>query len=208
MTRAQVRGYASGITVLAIFALAWTSWGLSTDLPAFIAISITAAALLCFLVLLGGAIMIFRRARAVASGADAAIRVKGMGRRFGIIVGAEIVGLVVVFRVLAVTGNERFIPAAVCLGVGIHFVPLRRLFHAPVYNLTAAALCALALATVPVALLTGQTALWTMLPAFGATLTLFTTSALLLHAQHPLRREPATPPPLSAAPDGAVAAPQ
>jgi hypothetical protein len=182
--------------MLATFALAWTSWGLSAGLPALIKNSITAAAVLCFLVLLGGAIVLYRRAQPVLSGQDTATRVNRTGRRFGIIVAAEIVGLVIVFRILAANGNDRFIPAAVCLGVGIHFFPLRRLFHAPIYNLAGAALTALALATVPFAILIGRAALWTMLPSFGAALTLFTTSALLLHAQHPLRREHATPSPL------------
>ncbi len=45
---------------------------------------------------------------------------------------------------------------------------------------TGAALCCIALATALFAALTSHPALWTMLPGFGAALTLYTSSALLL----------------------------
>jgi hypothetical protein len=75
-TRPQLRGYACGIAILAFFGLAWTSWVMAADVSAPIANSVTAAAALCFLVLLGGAIKIFRRATSFPAGNDTSIRGK------------------------------------------------------------------------------------------------------------------------------------
>lgn len=187
-TRADLRGGAVGIAVLAYFALAWTGWGLSTGIPTAVEAPVITAAALCFLVLVGGAVRTYRRAGGLPTGEHAA-RGARIGRRFGLIVAAEFTGLAIIARILVVTGHSQLIPAMVCLGVGIHFFPLSRLFHAPLYARTGTALCLIALATAALAPLTGHAVLWTMLPGLGAALVLFTTCALLLrliatHTRH------------------------
>ena len=92
---------------------------------------------------------------------------------------AEFIGLAVIARVLALLDRPELVPLIVCLGVGIHFFPLARLFHVPIYVRTGTALCAIAVVTVVLAPLLGMPALWTVVPGFGAALTLDVTAALL-----------------------------
>ncbi|MGW0228475.1 hypothetical protein ACWDWO_09200 [Actinopolymorpha singaporensis] len=93
--------------------------------------------------------------------------------------------------VLGRTGRPEVIAPVVCLGVGIHFFPLRRLFAVPLYDATGLALCAIAVATAIAAPLSGNAALWTLLPGVGAAITLYATGALLLRPSY--LRGPARP---------------
>ncbi len=180
-SREELRGRAVAIAVLSFFGLSWASWGTSTGVSRSVETWITAAAVLCFLALLVGAVLIFWRV-ASAPASQQSSQGRAIGRRFGFIVGVEFVGLIIAARVLAGTGHAELIPTVVCLGVGIHFFPLSRMFKIPMYDLTGAALCLAALATAVLAPVTGRSALWTMLPGFGAALALYITSALLIRA--------------------------
>lgn len=190
MSRADLRGRAIGTINLALFALAWTSWGL-TGIGDSVAMPAIAAAVLCSVACVAGAILVFRRAAAAPGSMDVA-RGRAVGRRFGAVVAAEFIGLAVIAWILGATGHSRLIPAVVCLGVGIHFFPLARLFAMPLYDRTGAALSLVAVATVVLAPLTGNATLWTLLPGIGAALVLYATCTSLLHA---CRRADASPKP-------------
>lgn len=179
--RAELRGRASGMIVLAWFGLAWTGWGLSEGFGSGVEVPVLAVAGLCFLGLVATAITMFRRARSYPAGDAARGREIGRatGRRFGLIVAAEFIGLAVVAVILGKAGLPEAIPLIVCLGVGVHFFPLARLFHVPLYVRTGAALCTLAVLTAVLTPLLGDPVLWTALPGFGAALTLDGTAALL-----------------------------
>jgi hypothetical protein len=176
--REELLGRGAGIMILAFFGLGWANWGLSGNVAAPIVLAVSLVAGLSTVAAVVGAVILFRRSSSAPSGAGA-LRGRSTGRRFGLIVAAEFIGIFVIARVLVVTGHTDLIPAIVCLGVGIHFFPLRRLFNVPLYNRTGAALCLITLATVILAPLTGHSALWTVLPGFGASLVLFITCALL-----------------------------
>jgi len=173
----EVRGRASGMIVLGWFGLAWAGWGLSGDFPPAVEVPVLVVAFLVFAALIAGAVGLFRRARTLPPG-DLEIG-RAVGWRFGLVVAAEFAGLAVIARVLAVTHLTELIPAIVCLGVGIHFFPLARLFHVPIYVRTGAALCAIAVLTAVLAPLLGVPVLWTALPGFAAAVTLDVTAALL-----------------------------
>ena len=179
--RAEVRGRASGMLVLGWFGLAWAGWGLSGGFPAAVEVPVLVVAGLVFAGLIVRAVLMFGQARTLPPGDPVAGRAAGraIGWRFGLIVAAEFAGLFVIARVLALTGLIRLIPAIVCLGVGIHFFPLVRLFAVPVYRWTGAALCAIAVLTVVLAPLLAVPMLWTALPGFAAALTLDLTAAVL-----------------------------
>jgi len=181
--RAERRGRAVGIAVLAYFALAWTGWGMSTGVPSALEAPTIAVAALGSVALLVTAVLMYRRAASLPHGPDAAGG-RTAGRRFGIIVGVEFGGLFLLAGLLAGTGHPQLVPAVVCFGVGVHFFPLRRLFHVPIYDRTGVALCLVALATAVAAPLADHPALWTMLPGIGAALTLYSTCALLLRTTH------------------------
>lgn len=189
-TRPEIRGRAVGTVLMAFFALVWTAWGLSTGVPAAIQNTGRVVSALCFLFLLGLAFMAFRRSASLRQG-SVDYQAHRVGRSFGIVVGAEFLGLFVVSAVLGRTGHPEVIAPVVCLGVGIHFFPLRRLFAVPLYDATGLTLCVIAIATVIVAPLSGNPALWTLLPGVGAAITLYATGALLLRPSH--LRGPAMP---------------
>lgn len=179
--RAEVRGRASGMLVLGWFGLAWAGWGLSGGFPAAVEAPVLTVAGLVFAALIVRAVLMFRQARTLPPGDPETGRAAGraIGWRFGLIVAAEFIGLFVIARILALTGLTQLIPAIVCLGVGVHFFPLARLFAVPVYGWTGAALCAIAVLTVVLAPLLAAPTLWTALPGFAAALTLDLTAAVL-----------------------------
>jgi hypothetical protein len=192
--RAQLRGRAGGIAICAFFGLAWANWGISIGVSRALGTAVIIVAAICFLALLGGAVVVYRKAAPLPRGDVRQGRV--ISHRFGIILAIEFIGLLVSVRILVASGHGELIAAVVCLGVGIHFFPLRRLFNVGVYDYTGAALCVLAAATLAVATLTHQPPMWTMLPGIGAALVLYTTSAVLLArstamvARKPRRRAP------------------
>ncbi|MET9022460.1 hypothetical protein ABZV93_21020 [Actinopolymorpha sp. NPDC004070] len=179
LARPEVRGRAVGIVAMSAFALVWTAWGPSTGVPPAIQNAGRIVSALCFLGLAGWAVLAFRRSASLRPGRDD-YQSQRVGRTFGIVVGAEFLGLFVVSAILGRTGHPEVIAPVVCLGVGIHFFPLRRLFGVRLYDATGLAMCAIAVATAIAAPLSGNTALWTLLPGVGAAITLYATAALLL----------------------------
>jgi hypothetical protein len=122
-----------GALVLAPFALLWALVAIS-GLPAgslwaarVVASVITVAAL--FLLVL------------TPSGAGARERVRhqpdGWHKRVGVVNLAEFAAIVLTVVIFAATGVPELVPPIVCLIVGLHFVPLARLFDQPEYRGTA-----------------------------------------------------------------------
>ncbi|GAA5199315.1 hypothetical protein GCM10023322_74670 [Rugosimonospora acidiphila] len=196
---AEVRGRASGLTVLGFFGLAWTGWGSSDLLGGAPQVAVVVAAALVSVSLASFGWRRYRRAAAVGStatqrpdGAEGASgggdvsgparpdRDRAVERRFGWIVAVEFAGLGVIAAILGATGHPNAIPAVITIGVGIHFFPLARLFAVRIYWLSGAALCVLGLATLVLAPLTSTPTLWTALPGLGAAVVLYATCVQLL----------------------------
>ena len=178
---AEVRGRALAVTFLAFFALAWVGWGTGGHLP-----TIPQVVVVVLAALLSGALTMYawRLPRRMGTDPQFADNTPDSGaspsRSFGLIVAAEWIGLFVIAGILGATGHATVIPAVVCAGVGVHFIPLARLFHVPAYYVTAGALCLIAIATFAIAPSTSTPALWTLLPGIGAALILYITSGVLL----------------------------
>lgn len=187
--RAELRGRASGVTILAFFALAWTSWGTGGHVPATTGVLIVVVAALVSATLVAWAWTLYRRAtstnqistgNAATATGGATASARPVGRRFGLIVASEWIGLGLAAGVAGGTGHAWAIPVLICAGVGVHFFPLAGLFHVPLYNATGVALCVIAVATIVLAPVTGTAALWTTLPGIGAALALYATCAVLV----------------------------
>jgi hypothetical protein len=178
-----LRGRAVGVITLACFALGWTGVGV-TSLPGAVAASVAVAAAALSVLGVIGAVRVFRRLAADsvhATHSDADVR-PGGSRLVAAVVGAEFVGVLLLARLLPLTGHGDIVPVAVCLVVGVHFFPLARLFEVPLYLRTAVALCAVAAATAPCAVLTDRAELWTLVPGAGAAVSLYVTCAALLRS--------------------------
>lgn len=110
---------------------------------------------------------------------------KRVYRTFSIVVAAEVVGILIVVRACAALGKPEAIAGVIALVVGLHFIPLARLFHVKVYYGTAAVLCLVSVVTwvlVPVNVVMGGAPvnLWTVLPALGSAVGLWGTGAVIV----------------------------
>jgi hypothetical protein len=175
MRKAQLRGMAAGVTVLGFFALMWTGWGSGQILrpTAEASLMTVAAGLSVFL-----AVMAWRYAKQAPDDQpdpEAAVQGRAVGKRFGYVVAAEFVGIGLVSGILGATGHPNLIPSLVAVGVGIHFFPLANLFAQPTYRWTGALMCALVVATLIIAPLSGVESLWAVIPGIGSALVLYGT---------------------------------
>jgi len=132
-----------GTVVLAVFALVWAAAGASsiTSGPAVAVIRITAATLT--LTAIGLAVRVARgtqRPQRPRSLPD------GWNRRIGLvnIVQLVVIGATVVALVRA--DASAYLPAAVCLIVGIHFFPLARYYDQAQYSWLGVGLCLVSVA--------------------------------------------------------------
>jgi hypothetical protein len=179
---AELRGRAFGVTILAFFSIAWTGWGLTGHVPGAVLIAVMALAAIASV---GLATVAWRLTRWPDPNPDtdhqhAAPARRNVNRPFGIIVGIEWTGVFAASAVLGATGHPVLVPAVICLGVGLHFLPLARLFHVTAYNVTAGALCLIAVATFVLTPVTSTPALWTLLPGVGAAVVLYATCVMLV----------------------------
>jgi hypothetical protein len=105
---------------------------------------------------------------------------KKIGMWFGIVFGLEALLIALTSIVLGRLQADRFIPPAIALIVGLHFLPLARLFRVTFYYITGALLSVLALAVI-IALMRGLPIAgpspynWSLVVGIGATLILWLT---------------------------------
>jgi hypothetical protein len=134
--RSMLNGRASGILFMSLFGAAWTCQA-AGDLPMPYAAVIYAAAIAVTGALVGVSFHFRRLARSQPEpGAEdkaAAARAKGW---FYWVLGAELAALAVAGNVLIDLHRLDYLGPAVALIVGLHFFPLRHVFHVPVYDFT------------------------------------------------------------------------
>ncbi len=83
----------------------------------------------------------------VGSGPSASERHR-IRRRFGVVVAAEFLGIGIVIFAGVRTQHQAFIWPLSLIIVGLHFLPLARLFRVPRYNVTGVLLCAIPLSAI------------------------------------------------------------
>ncbi|WP_329000299.1 hypothetical protein OHA18_38435 [Kribbella sp. NBC_00709] len=171
-----LQGVAFGVSIVSFFALGWLGWGTGGHLPTAAQICLVVAAALLSVALAAVAWRRWFTTRTPPPVADTSRRMSG--RTFGLIIGVEWIGLGVVSGVLGGTGHTDQIAAVICAGVGLHFIPLAKLFGVRAYYVTAAVMCLLAVLTFILA--PSTPALWTMLPGIGSAVTLYATCVALL----------------------------
>ena len=174
--RETLVGKATGAMVMAMFGLLWALGCAGALVPIIIASSVAVTA-----ILVAAGLRLRRAASGRLSGGwdgtSAAHRVRRRFRLIGIIEG---LGIGVVVFACVRLGRPEFIPAGVVLVVGLHFFTLASLFRVPLYHVTGAALCMVAVATPIAALFLGaSTAVWQVVPGLGAAAVLWATSAVL-----------------------------
>ncbi len=147
---------------------------LATTLAVFLATA--AAALIVFGVLL------LRSVRRLPHGhaTDGGEARRKMARQFGLIVAAEGVGCSLVAAACLRAHNWELIVPLCLVIVGLHFLPLARLFRVPRYNVTGVLFCLIPMATLlairPSAHI-GHSLSWIAIPAIGCGLVSLVTAA-------------------------------
>ena len=104
-------------------------------------------------------------------------------RRFAPVVVAEVIAIMVVNGICAVTQHLELLVPLDLLIVGIHFLPLAWIFGVPRYYVMGGLFClviALTLGLIPVHLQIGAAAAWFVIPTFGCTLVAWGTAAFNL----------------------------
>ena len=134
-TNAYVRGSVAGAAILTFFGSAWCIVALALW-PAHPVWSIPGSA--ATVVLLALCVMRLRGSRNILSIDDpvAAAKGKRAGMLFGIIFGLEGGLIWLCATLLAHVGLSIWIPIAVAVIVGLHFIPLARVFEVPLYYWT------------------------------------------------------------------------
>lgn len=186
VSRGAVQGAAGGTFFLTFFG---AYWGFSSAVflsGTFQVISFLLVGLLT-LAFFGWGIMLLRHARALPKEPSPEDEAQGrrIARGFGIIFGLEIVLIALASILLSIFPLSRFIAPTTALIVGMHFIPLARLFRVSMGYVTGALLCLLALIAL-VSLLVGLPLFgsspyhWSLFVGIGATLVLWLTDLFMI----------------------------
>ena len=109
-----------GVTVAVegFFAFVWFGWGQAAP-PSWLVVPLAVGGGLAVLLTVAGIVLTTRAAGRLRVMADPVVR-----PRYSIVVGLEFGLLGAGAAVLGATGQDRWIPAWICAGVGVHFFPL------------------------------------------------------------------------------------
>jgi hypothetical protein len=102
------------------FGASWFGWGQAAP-PSWMVVPLAVGSVLCALVAVAGIALTVRSRSRWTGFSDRTVR-----RRFGIIVDVEFIAAGIGAAALAAAGRAPWIPAWVCLVVGVHFFPLSR----------------------------------------------------------------------------------
>ena len=146
------RPYATGVTIgaliLTLFGGFWASAGLMnlSKVPAWIYIILSLPVIVLILSAASRLINI-KKLPEVADDGMSAREGKKIGIAFGIVFAVEFILIAAAAVILNKLNRPLLIPIAVALIVGLHFLPLARLFQVPVYSVTGLLCIACALAS-------------------------------------------------------------
>jgi len=172
--------------------LAWAGSGLGALSPV-VAVPVAVVGVATFAALMTGARSLRRAATAMPASAPPGADTSTGRRRFTLVVAGECAAIAAAVNTFSRSGRSQWIPAVICAVVGLHFIPLARLFRVPLYYATAAALCLVAATTMILGVTGAPASLWQVLPGFGAALALWATSASALFAATAPRPRPRRP---------------
>jgi hypothetical protein len=104
------------------FAFMWFGWG-QAEAPSWLTLPLLVGSCLGAIVALTGGVVAVR-----ATGQRTAMAEREIRLRYNVIVGVEFLLIGVGVGILGHTGSARWIPVWVCAVVGVHFLPLARVF--------------------------------------------------------------------------------
>lgn len=179
--REDLLGRATGAMVMALFGLLWALGCAGVLVAGALGPLLLASSAVVTAILVAAGLRLRRAAgRSPRRSGGAPADVARIRRRFRLVGLVEGLGIGLIVFVCARLGRPELIPASVALVVGLHFFPLATLFRVPLYHVTGAALCLVAVVTPIVAVPSGvQAVAWQVVPGLGAAVILWATSAVL-----------------------------
>jgi hypothetical protein len=130
------------------FAFMWFGWG-QTNAPSWLSSALLVGSALAVFVAVVGAVVALR-----ATGQRTPMAEREIRLRYNVIVGVEFLLIAAGVVILGRTGSATWIPVWVCTVVGVHFLPLARVFPGLFLVPLAAGLVAVALSALVAGLLT------------------------------------------------------
>jgi hypothetical protein len=163
-----------GMTALieGFFAFVWFGWG-QANASAGLRVALAVGGVAAALVAVAGGVQAFR-----SPASTSVLHDRRAWRRYGVAVGVEFTLAGVGAAVLAVAGQEDFIPVWVCLVVGVHFFPLASLLQDRLLVPLGASVTAVALVAFVAGLATGVAPSTVTGVGAGILLTVFAVAAL------------------------------
>lgn len=126
-------GRAIGAVITAFFGFVWFAWGFSAfrHIPLAIEVGYFSMALVLMVV----AVMAVRRGRKMmtAPGVQRSDFWEKRGKAFGIVLGLEFVGCFILVALVNAFHRPDWTAAAISFVVGLHFLPLGKIFEFPAY---------------------------------------------------------------------------
>lgn len=147
--------------------VAWSLLAIGTLMAIYVLIG--TIVLLCIIVVAG--ILVIRATlglpKSVAKKSPEELQIM---RKFAVVVVIEVLAFAVVNSIVGVTRNFELIPSLNLIIVGIHFIPLAKVFRVPRYYITGLFFCIIPIATllaIPKNVMIGQTIAWYVVPSLG-----------------------------------------
>jgi hypothetical protein len=168
--------------VLAVFGAVWVLAGAGVaGLDGLARSAIWAVTALVAISLCLAGLRLIWAARALPHDASRAARSHRhrVNRLFGLVFGLEIALIVVATNTLRAWGLDRLVPPVVAVIVGVHFLPLARIFEVPIYYATGTALILIGGAGLAGTAGT-STSTWPASVAFASALVVWLTAAVSL----------------------------
>ena len=173
--RAHNLGLAGGCLWLIVVGTVYSAWSLVTVESTLATLLLTAMCIFAAVLILFGVAMIHGVLQLpfVPSTSEGRKIGRKIGRRFWMIFAVEGGAIAVVSVVCSDTHHGRFIVPLVLIIVGLHFLPLAKLFGVPRYNVMGALFCAIPIVTmlsIPASAHVGHSLSWIAIPSVGCAL--------------------------------------
>ncbi len=172
-------GLAGGCLWLTLVGTVFAAWSLLAVRSSFATSLFIAIAVLAVTLIALGIAMIRRVLQSPLLSAGQPSGGRRLMRQFGIIVAAEGVACAAVSLACIFTHHSRFIVPLNLIVVGLHFLPLARLFDVPRYYVTGTLFCAIPIVTMmlaPSSARIGQALGWITIPSVGCALVALATA--------------------------------
>lgn len=136
-----MQGIATGALVKTCFGAGWFGWGMGVANAFSLATTVLFDATL--LVLIVGSVILLKKGKAISRRASSTTpqRIR-LGRSYWIVVGTEFVAIGVAVGLALAFHRAELMPVGIAFIVGVHFLPLAKIFRAPIYYFTGSAVAA------------------------------------------------------------------